>query len=129
LEILFIPSTIKFEEVLGTFLLRTTYPYPLQSRAQRPFVLENHDIPGISSVFAGVWLHTAMMSRHGTLALVRKPLKTMVRCSSSTAKEMAVNIRRIMNTRLGLSITGIAGPGGATESNLLVWYMLMADEI
>ena len=35
--------------------------------------------------------------------------------SENTAKEMAINIKNIANTHIGVSITGIAGPDGGSE--------------
>ena len=35
--------------------------------------------------------------------------------SEDTAKEMAINIKNIANTHIGVSITGIAGPDGGSE--------------
>jgi len=87
------------------------------------------DIPGISTVFAGSMVTYSNEVKAGSLGVKEETLNTHGAVSSSNAKEMAVNIRRKMNTKLGVSVTGIAGPGGATESKPVgLVYVALADE-
>lgn len=71
--------------------------------------------PGISSVFlegAVTYSNEAKIKRLG----VKK--ETLDKCgavSSETAAEMAEGIAKAAGTDVGLSTTGIAGPGGGTE--------------
>ena len=49
--------------------------------------------------------------------------------SEQTAKEMAVGVRKILGTTIGLSITGIAGPSGGTkEKPVGLVYIGYSDE-
>lgn len=70
---------------------------------------------GISSVFkegAVTYSNEAKMSRIG----VRKEtLDRFGAVSEETAKEMAEGIARVADTSIGISTTGIAGPGGGTN--------------
>ncbi|MDI6617780.1 MAG: competence/damage-inducible protein A [Clostridiales bacterium] len=70
--------------------------------------------PGISDVFmegAVTYSNDAKMRRLGVSA---KTLKKYGAVSAETAREMAEGIARTANTDIGLSTTGIAGPGGGT---------------
>lgn len=71
--------------------------------------------PGISSVFLeGIitYSNEAKMKRLGVKA---ETLAKYGAVSEETAKEMAEGIAKAANTDIGISVTGIAGPGGGTE--------------
>lgn len=72
--------------------------------------------PGISEVFmegAVTYSNDAKMNR---LGVKKETLEKFGAVSSETAAEMAEGIARTAGTDLGLSTTGIAGPGGGTET-------------
>ncbi len=71
--------------------------------------------PGISTVFmegAVTYSNEAKMKRLGVKG---ETLKKYGAVSEETAREMAVGIARAAGTNVGISVTGIAGPGGGTE--------------
>ncbi len=71
--------------------------------------------PGISSVFmegAITYSNEAKMKR---LGVKEETLKIYGAVSEETAKEMAIGIAEASGTDIGISVTGIAGPGGGTE--------------
>lgn len=70
--------------------------------------------PGISEVFmegAVTYSNEAKMNR---LGVKRETLDSFGAVSSETASEMAQGIAKTSGTDIGLSTTGIAGPGGGT---------------
>lgn len=70
--------------------------------------------PGISEVFmegAVTYSNEAKMNR---LGVGRETLNDFGAVSSETAAEMAQGIAKTSGTSIGLSTTGIAGPGGGT---------------
>lgn len=73
------------------------------------------DIPGSSQYFKGGIMVYSNQAKIEQLGVKKETLKKYGAVSKNTAEEMAVNIRGIMKTDIGVSITGIAGPGGGTE--------------
>ena len=73
------------------------------------------DYPGISSVFlegAVTYTNEAKMKR---LGVEEETLNIHTAVSEETAKEMAYGVARVSGADIGLSTTGIAGPGGGSE--------------
>ncbi|MFL0252749.1 competence/damage-inducible protein A [Clostridium neuense] len=71
--------------------------------------------PGISEVFmqgAVTYSNDAKIER---LGVKKETLDKFGAVSSETAAEMAEGIAKTSNTNIGVSTTGIAGPGGGTE--------------
>lgn len=71
--------------------------------------------PGISSVFmegSVTYSNEAKMKR---LGVKKETLDMFGAVSEETAKEMATGICKASDTRVGISTTGIAGPGGGTD--------------
>jgi PncC family amidohydrolase len=72
------------------------------------------NVPGASEVFS---LSMVTYSDDSKIKLLKVPgetIKDQGPVSKETAIAMAEGIRKIAETTLGLSITGIAGPGGGT---------------
>jgi nicotinamide-nucleotide amidase len=72
------------------------------------------DIPGASTVFKGSCIVYWNEAKQTFLGVKSKTIKQSGAVSRQTASEMAEGIRKKMKTTYGLSVTGIAGPGGGT---------------
>ncbi len=72
-------------------------------------------VPGISAVFDRAIVTYSNRSKVEELGVNQETLELHGAVSEQTAREMAEGIRRASGTDLGISVTGIAGPDGATE--------------
>jgi len=70
-------------------------------------------IPGSSAYFMGGVVAYEDSVKVGLLGVSRATLKAYGAVSRRTATEMADGVRRALGAQMGVSITGIAGPGGA----------------
>lgn len=73
--------------------------------------------PGISSVFVEGVISYSNQSKIDLLGVKPETLEIHGAVSESVAREMAEGIRKISNTNIGVSITGVAGPDGGTETH------------
>lgn len=73
------------------------------------------DYPGISEVFIEGSVTYSNEAKMNRLNVRKETLEKYGAVSSQTAEEMAVGIAKTSNTNIGLSTTGIAGPGGGTK--------------
>lgn len=71
-------------------------------------------VPGASEVFKEGVVTYSNRSKIDRLGVSTKTLETHGAVSQETAKEMAEGIIRTTGADIGLAVTGIAGPGGAT---------------
>ncbi len=71
------------------------------------------DVPGASEVFLAGYVTYANRAKESALGVPRTLLETHGAVSETVAAEMAEGARRAGASRLALSTTGIAGPGGA----------------
>lgn len=74
------------------------------------------DIPGASSVFKGCVVCYANEIKERVLGIPQVILDTEGAVSASCATAMAEGVKRLMHADIGISVTGIAGPGGATPT-------------
>lgn len=74
------------------------------------------DVSGCSSVFYGGVVSYDNSVKQGVLGVKEETLNTYGAVSYETAREMAQGVRRALNTDIGISTTGIAGPGGGTPA-------------
>ncbi len=73
------------------------------------------NIPGSSEIFLGGIIAYSNELKAKMLEVKEETLKKYGAVSKETAKEMAQGIRKKSGSDIGISITGIAGPGGATK--------------
>jgi len=74
------------------------------------------EIAGISEVFDRAVITYSNRSKVEELGVKQATLDQYGAVSEQTAAEMAVGVRRAASTDLGISVTGIAGPGGGSET-------------
>ncbi len=72
------------------------------------------DIAGCSDVFVGSCVSYANEAKVKLLGVSEETLREWGAVSEQTAKEMARGVRNVLGTDIGVSVTGIAGPGGGT---------------
>lgn len=73
------------------------------------------DVPGSSAYLKGSLVAYANEVKISMLKVNAATIEKFGAVSEVTAREMAVNVRQIFDTTIGVSITGIAGPTGATD--------------
>ena len=74
------------------------------------------NVPGSSKYFERSMVVYSNEAKIDILKIPGKLIKTHGAVSKEVAESMAENIRKISKTNIGLSCTGIAGPGGARPS-------------
>jgi len=73
------------------------------------------DIPGASDVLLGGVVSYANSVKEQVLGVSGEILQTVGAVSEPCAAGMAEGVRRLTGADIGISVTGIAGPGGGTE--------------
>lgn len=73
-------------------------------------------VPGSSNYFMGGVISYDNQVKISLLGVDPDDLASVGAVSDTVAKQMAVGVRSRLSTSWGLSITGIAGPGGGTET-------------
>lgn len=72
------------------------------------------DVAGSSNYVKGAVVSYSNEIKNAVLHVKEETLENFGAVSKQTAQEMAANVRQVMNTDIGVSVTGIAGPGGGT---------------
>ena len=72
------------------------------------------DVAGSSAYVEGAVVSYTNEIKMNVLHVKAETLENFGAVSEQTAREMAANVRQILNTDIGVSVTGIAGPGGGT---------------
>ena len=73
------------------------------------------DVPGSSEYFAGSVICYSDKAKINLVGVKSETLKKYGAVSEETAAEMAAGVRKVFDADIGVSITGIAGPGGGTD--------------
>ncbi|MBA7550954.1 CinA-like protein [subsurface metagenome] len=85
-------------------------------------------IPGSSKYFQGGVISYASIVKEDLLKVLPEVIKKYGEVSEQVARLMAEGVRINCHSNIGISITGIAGPGGATEKKKVgLVYMALAD--
>lgn len=81
-------------------------------------------IPGSSAYFKGAVIAYANEIKEDILQVDSKTLEEHGAVSEPVVLQMAKNVREKFNTDIGLSISGVAGPGGGSEEKPvgLIWF-------
>jgi PncC family amidohydrolase len=89
------------------------------------------NVPGSSEYFQGGVVAYAYPAKENLLGVRRSTLTTYGAVSRQTALEMAIGARAAFNTDVGLSITGIAGPGGALPDKPVgfAWFAVKTADV
>lgn len=74
------------------------------------------DVPGSSDYFKGTVCTYTNQAKMKLLGVRKETLEAYTAVSSNVANEMAKGSLRIYDSDIAISTTGIAGPGGATET-------------
>jgi len=87
------------------------------------------DVAGSSVYFLGGIVAYSNDAKVKLLDVRRETLAEHGAVSEQTAREMAEGVRKCFGTDIGLAVTGIAGPGGATKDKPvgLMWLALAAE--
>lgn len=72
------------------------------------------DLPGSSEVFEGSLISYSDRVKARELGVSEELLRTYGAVSEEVARAMAEGVRTVLHTDYGVSVTGIAGPGGGT---------------
>jgi nicotinamide-nucleotide amidase len=72
-------------------------------------------VPGSSASFAGGIISYSDMVKANVLHVVPEDLEKFGAVSEEVARQMAINVCSVLGSSYGLSVTGIAGPTGATD--------------
>ena len=65
--------------------------------------------------------------KHGILGVCEKTIEENGAVSRNTAKEMAMRIRKISGSDIGMSVTGVAGPASSEGKTPGTVYIALAD--
>mgnify|MGYP002869011808 CR=1 FL=1 len=72
------------------------------------------DVAGCSEYFKGAIVAYSNEIKKSMLGVKEETLSIFGAVSEQTALAMAIGIRQLFNTTIGISVTGIAGPSGGT---------------
>ena len=86
------------------------------------------DLPGASKVFCGGVVSYWSEVKAAVLDVPQEALDTFGAVSEPVARAMAEGVRRITNSSLGVSVTGVAGPDADDRGNAVGTVFIAAAE-
>jgi len=88
------------------------------------------NVPGSSEYFAGGFVVYSYEAKVALLGVSWDTLNSFGAVSRETVLEMARGVRKALSSDIGVSISGIAGPGGGTEDKPVgtTWVGLASKE-
>lgn len=87
------------------------------------------DVSGASNVFYGGVVSYDNSVKENVLGVKHQTLESYGAVSSQTAEQMAMGVKELLKTDIGISTTGIAGPlGGTPEKPVGTVYIGIATE-
>ncbi len=103
------------EQQIGNVLLRSQQTIAVAESCTGGLVMHRlTNIPGSSAYFPGGVVSYANTAKQRFVGVQAETLAAYGAVSSQTALEMARGVRSAFAVDFGLSVTGVAGPGGGT---------------
>lgn len=125
-------DTTQLEEILGDLLHKKTLTVATAESCTGGLVAKRlTDIPGSSEYFIGSIIAYNNRVKENILKVSSSTLTNHGAVSEETAIAMAQGARKLLNTDIALSITGIAGPKGGTKDKPtgLVYISIVGENI
>jgi nicotinamide-nucleotide amidase len=119
------------EEVVGALLRRHHLTVATAESLTGGMIADRLiNVPGSSDYFCGAIVAYDNDVKMTALGVAPQTLLSYGAVSAQTAEEMAGGVRNALGTDLGLSVTGIAGPGGGSQDKPvgLVYFCLAAPD-
>lgn len=106
---------MKLEKVVGDLLRKKKQTISIAESLTGGMICNRlTNIPGSSEYFMGGVIAYSNESKIRHLNVPRGEIESYGAVSKQVARSMAQGVRKAFSTNLGLSTTGIAGPGGGT---------------
>jgi nicotinamide-nucleotide amidase len=106
-----------FEEIIGDLLTKQQLTVALAESCTGGLVTSRlTDVAGSSAYLKGSIVCYSNEVKMNPLGVDTNTLEENGAVSEATALQMAIGARKLFHTSLGVAITGIAGPGGATDT-------------
>ncbi|MEW6660281.1 MAG: competence/damage-inducible protein A [Thermodesulfobacteriota bacterium] len=116
-EVLLGPEAVSLEEIVGRKLREQGLTLAVAESCTGGLICHRlTNVPGSSDYFQG---GVVTYGNQAKLDLLRVPGATLEKegaVSAATARAMALGVKEIFHTPLGLAVTGIAGPSGGTAA-------------
>ncbi len=107
---------MKLEKIIGDFLRDKGWTLSIAESCTGGLVSDLiTNVPGSSDYFEGGIVSYSNLAKHEFLKVPAIYIKRYGAVSSLVAKKMAEGVRKAFHTTLGVSTTGIAGPGGGSR--------------
>jgi nicotinamide-nucleotide amidase len=123
---------ISLEEIVARALTEQRLTLGLAESCTGGYVANKiTDLSGSSAYFKGSIVSYSNEVKENILDVTHETLMTVGAVSEATVKQMAESVREILKVDIGLSISGILGPGGATDEKPvgLVWMAICNQNI
>ncbi len=129
-ELIFGADDETLESVVGPLLRRRKLTLSVAESCTGGLVQHRiTEIPGSSDYLLGGIVAYANELKSGPLAVSSELLRKYGAVSSQVAKAMAIGVRRLTRSDLGVGITGIAGPtGGSSKKPVGLVYIALATQ-
>jgi competence/damage-inducible protein CinA-like protein len=118
------------EEVVGRRLAMTEFTVAVAESCTGGLISQRlTNVPGSSKYFIEGMVTYSNESKVRLLGVDKKIIKEFGAVSQQVARDMARGVRHKAKSDFGLAVTGIAGPGGATEEKPVgLVYIALADD-
>jgi PncC family amidohydrolase len=120
---------MRLEETLGPLLVARRFTLAVAESCTGGLIGHRlTNVPGSSDYFLGGLIAYSYSAKEKLLGVQPQTLQNFGAVSEPTAREMARGACRVLGAHLGVAVTGIAGPGGATPDKPvgLTWVALCA---